>query len=158
MSHVLSIYNTYKPYSARAQYSISCSIICSVHCLHYIASGRPKHRFQQLFHCCMLLHCCGQMFIKPLPSKRHLFWLNYSIFQVSCHNIYSCLKIIQLFSFAPSYCFCTLGPYYFGIKLFNHFPLNIKELSYNAKQFRMALWAFLYSKSFYILDEYFNQG
>jgi hypothetical protein len=46
--------------------------------------------------------------------------------------------------------------YYFGIKLSNHLPLNIEELSYNAKQFRKALRAFLHSKSFYTLDEYFN--
>jgi hypothetical protein len=47
---------------------------------------------------------------------------------------------------------CQRGPYYFGIKLFNHLPLNIRELSYNAKQFRMALRAFLYPKFFYTLD------
>jgi hypothetical protein len=53
---------------------------------------------------------------------------------------------------------CQRGPYYFGINLFNHLPLDIRELSYNAKQFRMALRVFLYPKSFYSLDEYFNQG
>jgi hypothetical protein len=47
------------------------------------------------------------------------------------------------------------GPYYFGIKLFNHLPLNIKELTH-IKQFRAALSAVLHSKSFYTLDEYFN--
>jgi hypothetical protein len=47
---------------------------------------------------------------------------------------------------------CQRGLYYFGIKLLNHLPLDIKELSYNAKR------AFLYSKSFYTLDEYFNEG
>jgi hypothetical protein len=41
------------------------------------------------------------------------------------------------------------GPYYFGIKLFNHLPLNIKDLSCNAKQFRTALRAFLRSKFLY---------
>jgi hypothetical protein len=41
------------------------------------------------------------------------------------------------------------GPYYFGTKLFNHPPLNIKELMHNIKQFRVALSAFLHSKSFY---------
>jgi hypothetical protein len=50
------------------------------------------------------------------------------------------------------------GPYYFGIKLFNHLPLNIKELAHSIKLFRVALSAFLHSKSFYTLDEYFNQG
>jgi hypothetical protein len=48
------------------------------------------------------------------------------------------------------------GLYYFGIKLFNHLPLNIKELTHNIKQFIASLSAFLQSKPFYILDEYFN--
>jgi hypothetical protein len=48
------------------------------------------------------------------------------------------------------------GPYYFGIKLLNHLPLKIKELAYGIKQFRAALKAFVHSKSFYTLDEYFN--
>jgi hypothetical protein len=49
------------------------------------------------------------------------------------------------------------GPYYFGIKLFNHLPLKIKELAYDIKQFRAALKAFLHSfYTFYTLDEYFN--
>jgi hypothetical protein len=50
------------------------------------------------------------------------------------------------------------GPYDFGIKLFNHLPLNIKELTQSIKLSRVALSAFLHSKSFYTLDEYFNQG
>jgi hypothetical protein len=53
---------------------------------------------------------------------------------------------------------CQRGPYYFGIKLFNHLPLNMKELSYNAQEFRATLRFFLRSKSFYTLDEYFTQG
>jgi hypothetical protein len=48
------------------------------------------------------------------------------------------------------------GPYYFGITLFNHLPLKIKELAHDIKQFRAALNAFLHSKSYYTLDEYFN--
>jgi hypothetical protein len=51
---------------------------------------------------------------------------------------------------------CQRGPYYFGIKLFNHLPLNIKELVHNIKQFRDALNAFLHTKSYYTLDKYFN--
>jgi hypothetical protein len=50
------------------------------------------------------------------------------------------------------------GLYYFGIKLFNHLPLNMKKLTHSIKLFRVALSAFLHSKSFYTLDEYFNQG
>jgi hypothetical protein len=48
------------------------------------------------------------------------------------------------------------GPYYFGIKLFNHLPLKIKELAYDIKQFRAPLNPFLHSKSYYTLDEYLN--
>jgi hypothetical protein len=50
------------------------------------------------------------------------------------------------------------GPYYFGIKLFNYLPLNIKELANNNRQFRIALSTYLHSKSFYTLNEYINQG
>jgi hypothetical protein len=48
------------------------------------------------------------------------------------------------------------GPYYFGIKLFNHLPLNIKELIHNIKHFKVTLRVFLHTKSCYTLDEYFN--
>jgi hypothetical protein len=48
------------------------------------------------------------------------------------------------------------GPYYFSIKLFNHLPLNIKELAPNITLFRVALSAFLHSKSFYKIEEYFR--
>jgi hypothetical protein len=48
------------------------------------------------------------------------------------------------------------GPSSFGIGLFNNLPLKIKELAYDIKQFRVALNAFLHSKSYYTLDEYFK--
>jgi hypothetical protein len=48
------------------------------------------------------------------------------------------------------------GPYYFGIKILNHLPLNTKELAQNTKQFSKALNAFLCFKSFYTIDEYFH--
>jgi hypothetical protein len=38
------------------------------------------------------------------------------------------------------------GLYDFGIQLFNHLPLNIKELTHSIKPFRVALSAFLHSK------------
>jgi hypothetical protein len=44
----------------------------------------------------------------------------------------------------------------FGIKVFNSLPAQIKDLSHNIRQFEEALKAFLYSHSFYTLDEYFN--
>jgi hypothetical protein len=43
------------------------------------------------------------------------------------------------------------GPYYFGINLFNHFPLNIKELAQGTKQFSKALNAFFYILNLFIV-------
>ena len=48
--------------------------------------------------------------------------------------------------------------YYFCIRLFNSLSLYINKAANNAKQFRLALSIFLYSRSFYTLDKYFNQG
>jgi hypothetical protein len=48
------------------------------------------------------------------------------------------------------------GAYYYGIKVFNSLPSQIKALSAYRNQFRCALERFLYSHSFYTLDEYFS--
>jgi hypothetical protein len=48
------------------------------------------------------------------------------------------------------------GTYCNGIKVFNNLPPDIKKLSHNVKQFSLALKRFLHTKSFYLLDEYFN--
>ena len=48
------------------------------------------------------------------------------------------------------------GTHCFGIKVFNSLLTRYKDLSHNIRQFESALKAFLYSHSFYTLDEYFN--
>jgi hypothetical protein len=48
------------------------------------------------------------------------------------------------------------GVFYAGIKTWNHLPQTIKELSHDAKQFRLALKRFIISNSFYSLEEYFD--
>ena len=48
------------------------------------------------------------------------------------------------------------GTYYYGIKVFNNLPSQIKGLSANKNQFSCALESFLYFHSFYTLDEHFN--
>jgi hypothetical protein len=48
------------------------------------------------------------------------------------------------------------GPYCYGMKHFNCLPLKIKESVHDIKLFRVTLNAFLHSKSFYTLDEYFG--
>jgi len=48
------------------------------------------------------------------------------------------------------------GVYYSGIKIFNHLPQNIKNLSWNVKKFKLTLKKFLLMGSFYTLHEYFD--
>ena len=49
------------------------------------------------------------------------------------------------------------GAYYLKIKFFNNLPLEIKNVAGNQKKFKIALKKFLYTYSFYTLEEYFSQ-
>jgi hypothetical protein len=46
------------------------------------------------------------------------------------------------------------GRQYFGIKVYNSLPGNIKQLSGNKIQFKKVLLQFLYSHAFYNIDEF----
>jgi len=48
------------------------------------------------------------------------------------------------------------GPYYMGINVYNNLPAQIKMLSHNIKQFKIALMNFLRIHSLCTLSEYFN--
>jgi hypothetical protein len=71
------------------------------------------------------------------------------------HNINTRIKsnLHQPLAYLSTY---QKGAYYYGIKVFNRLPTQIKDLSANRNQFRCALESFLYSHLFYTLDEYFN--
>jgi hypothetical protein len=45
------------------------------------------------------------------------------------------------------------GAYYSGIKIFNNLPLEIKNVAGNQKKFKIALKKFLYTYSFYTMEE-----
>jgi hypothetical protein len=49
------------------------------------------------------------------------------------------------------------GAYYFGVKIFNKLPYNIKNANGNITKFKTTLKRFLYANSFYTLEEYFEQ-
>ena len=49
------------------------------------------------------------------------------------------------------------GAYYLGIKIFNNWPLEIKNVADNQKKFKTVLKKFLYTYSFYTSEEYFSQ-
>ena len=48
------------------------------------------------------------------------------------------------------------GVYYSGIKIYNHLPTAIKDLSGGRNKFKLALKRYLSHNSFYSLEEYFN--
>jgi len=48
------------------------------------------------------------------------------------------------------------GVYYSVIKIYNHLPSAIKDLSDDKKKFKLALKRYLLHNSFYSLEEYFN--
>jgi len=75
---------------------------------------------------------------------------------VHCTSLYTCTvhnTHIVFISWIITY---QKGAYYYGIKVFNSLPSQIKDLSANKNQFRCALESFLYSHSFYTLDDYFS--
>jgi len=48
------------------------------------------------------------------------------------------------------------GPYYIGIKVYNNLPAQIKLLSRNIKQFKIAVMNFIQIYSLYISSENFS--
>jgi hypothetical protein len=50
--------------------------------------------------CCLRIRCRGFVFTESFPSNERLFWLRYSGFRASCHNIFnSIFRIISTDSF-----------------------------------------------------------
>jgi hypothetical protein len=48
------------------------------------------------------------------------------------------------------------GVYYSGIRVFNGFPMNIKDICDSPVKFKTALKYLVYSYALYTLDEYYN--
>ena len=46
--------------------------------------------------------------------------------------------------------------YYMGLKVFNSLPSYIKDKLQDIKEFKQLIKNFLYSNTFYTMDEYFN--
>jgi hypothetical protein len=51
---------------------------------------------------------------------------------------------------------CKKGPYYMGIKLFNHLPEDIRKLLYDFNKFKVVTKTFFLKESFYSINEYYN--
>jgi hypothetical protein len=83
-------------------------------------------------------------------NNRHLFTRNSEI-----HNI-GTRQNINLFAPSTSLTRVQKGAYCSGIKIYNYLPMKLKQLFNNKKPFGSALKRFLYVKSFYSMEEYFN--
>jgi hypothetical protein len=44
---------------------------------------------------CLRIRCRGNVFTKSLPSNEHVFWLHYSGYWASCHNIFLTIPIFS---------------------------------------------------------------
>jgi hypothetical protein len=47
------------------------------------------------------------------------------------------------------------GVWYSGVKLYNHLPSTLKQLSYDISKFKVALKRFLATNAFYTVEEYY---
>jgi hypothetical protein len=81
--------------------------------------------------------------------------------EVSGHHRGQCLCtiVINIISCTPqaNLTIYQKGTYYLGIKILNNLTLEIKNVADNQKKFKTALKKFLYTYSFYTLEEYFGQ-
>jgi hypothetical protein len=80
----------------------------------------------------------------------HLFVRNTEV-----HNINTRQKI-NLFLPSTSFTKVQKGAYYSGIKIYDHLPRELKQLSNDPKSFEPALKRFLHTNYFYTLNKYFN--
>jgi hypothetical protein len=99
-----------------------------------------------------ILPLCSQYIFSLMlyvVNNRHLFTKNSEI-----HNIDT--RQNNLNPPITSLTRVQKGTYYSGIKIYNHLPTSINELSNEQKPFRSALKRFLYINSFYSVEEYFN--
>ena len=46
--------------------------------------------------------------------------------------------------------------WYSGVKIYNHLPPTLKQLSCDISKFKVALKRFLFTNSFYTMDEYYS--
>jgi hypothetical protein len=89
------------------------------------------------------------LLLSVIDNKDH-FRRNFEIHQINTRNK---LSLHQHLSNLLIY---QKGAHYTGIRVFNSLPPQIRKVFHNRNQFKHVLKEFLYTHSFYTLDEYFN--
>jgi hypothetical protein len=100
-----------------------------------------------------ILPLCSQYIYSLMQytvNNIHLFTRNTEV-----HNI-DTRQYINLFLPSISFTKVQKEAYYSDIKIYNHLPWELKQLSNDQKSFGFALKRFLYANSFHLLNEYFN--
>ena len=119
----------------------------------YNKNARNRDSCHQLFKNLKILPLKSQYIISLLlfiAKNRDVHELNSEI-----HNINTRFSS-DLHTLTANLITFQKGPFYFGIKVFNHLPTGIKNTSRNIKQFRSVLKSFHLINSFYLLKEYFT--
>ena len=65
-------------------------------------------------------------------------------------------QVNNIYQPVTNYTMHQRGVHYMGIKIFNNLPLNIKDISNNARKFEICLKRFLHEHSFYSIEKYFQ--
>jgi hypothetical protein len=121
--------------------------------IRIITNSRTRDSCQELFKKLEILPLYSQYIFSLLMfviKNKHLFSTNCQF-----HNIHTRSKT-NLHPPTANLTKFQKGVYYSGIKIFNNFPHNIKDLATEIKLFRNALKRFVLIISFYNSEEYFN--
>jgi hypothetical protein len=100
-----------------------------------------------------ILSICSQYIYSLMlhtANNIHLFTRNTEV-----HNI-DTRQNINLFLQSTSFTKVQKGAHYSGIKIYDHLPRQLKQLSGDQNSFRFPRKKFLYENQFYSLKEYFN--
>ena len=87
---------------------------------------------------------------KPAPSQQKSVVILMYLILVQ-DTVQTCICPQQIYQY-----FGTEFFFYSGIRIFNHLPSTIKDLSYDEKLFKLALKRLLLANAFYCLGEYFD--
>jgi hypothetical protein len=126
---------------------------CKKRAIRIITGRRNRDSCRNLFKDLNILLFYSQYTFSLLlfvVNNKSMYKLNSDI-----HNINTRQKL-NLHQHSLNLSLYQKGVYSFGIKVFNNHPQSLKKLTTNSKQFKIALKHYLYTHSFYSIDEYLN--
>ena len=121
--------------------------------IRIIANAGPRDPCRNIFRKMQIFTLYSQYIYSLLLftiKNKQLFTTNNELHDYSTRNLNNLHPpIINLTKFKK-------GPYIMCIKVFNHLPQTLKDISNNPTHFRTLLTRFLHHHSFYSMEEYFN--